>query len=72
MFHKLPKHLDREESQNAHADVFEALRWVLAEIRHLHEVIGLTVKSESGWHWLKTEPPPVPTDLAPFSTQYLI
>lgn len=77
---KLPKHLDREESQSAHADVLKAQCWVLAEIRHLREVIVLMVESESGWHWLKTEPPPgwptlfqtVPVYLAPISTHYLI
>lgn len=43
VFHKLPKHLDREVSQNAHADVFKAQCWVLAEIRHLREAIVLLV-----------------------------
>lgn len=55
---KLPEHLDREESQDAHADVFKAQCWVLAEIRHLRESRVLTFKSESGWRWLKIEPPP--------------
>lgn len=46
VFHKLHKHLGREESQNAQADVFKAQCRVLAEIRHLREAIALLVKSE--------------------------